>query len=494
MNAHNQNLDTNGAAPVKPSIPMLAAEHLGTSYIQMLLQELKAAPDVWQKLSENQQHEIIERARQNAARSIAGAVNAIITNGHTALGGTIESVNIKDKIKLTVIVAKGNDTEALTELYQAGSEHPCQIMLGNAEQYLGGMDLIQADPNQPELFDPETPEDSLLWAINIPILSGNSVVPCPNRKDAETYARSIRNKFLLDDNEANHDYAKLVYAMPWTESPGAHNRSMAKGNWEAMLNWFSKLCRGEVVVEPIALLEFVPEAAPDYPVPAAEPVAKKDYSSIADLWTEAVKHVQKTKKVSTTSLQRKFGLGFERAALLVDAMEEMGVVSYAGASGKRDVLILEGVPALAIVTPVATEIVGDVVTDDFFPEAENLSDGESQERTELNDDIPEMLDSELDQEEPFTTPESVAIDQPTVAEHDLKDITITVRRPGSEFIAECLGYEGKSNVNPDIAINTLLRNMNMKLSAKVEITTDKDEVVRLRRYTATVYAIEADQE
>ena len=269
MNAHNQNLNANGAQPVKPSIPMLAAEHLGTSYIQMLLQELKAAPDVWQKLSENQQHEIIERARQNAARSIAGAVNAIITNGHTALGGTIESVNIKDKIKLTVIVAKGNDSEALAELYQSGSEAPCQIMLGNAEQYLGGMDRIQAEPNQPELFDPETPEDSLLWAINIPILSGNSVVPCPNRKDAETYARSIRNKFLEDENEANHDYAKLVYAMPWTESPGAHNRSMAKGNWEAILNWFSKLCRGEVVVEPIALLEFVPEAESDYSVESA---------------------------------------------------------------------------------------------------------------------------------------------------------------------------------------------------------------------------------
>lgn len=264
MNAHNQNLNTNGAEPVKPSIPMLAAEHLGTSYVEMLLQEFKAAPDVWQKLPESKQHEIIERARENAAYAIGGMVNTVMTQGHTALAGTVESINLKDKIKLTVIIAKGNASESLMELYEAGSESPCQIMLGNAEQYLGGMELITAEPSQRDLFsEPETPEDSLLWAINIPILSGNSVVPCPNRKDAELYARSIRNKFLEDENEANQDYAKLVYAMPWTESPGAHNRSMAKGNWEAMLNWFSKLCRGEVVVEPIALLEFVPEAEPD---------------------------------------------------------------------------------------------------------------------------------------------------------------------------------------------------------------------------------------
>jgi hypothetical protein len=402
MNAQNQNLNTNGAKPVKPSIPMLAAEHLGTSYVEMLLQEFKAAPDVWQKLPESKQHEIIERARENAAYAIGGMVNTVMTQGHTALAGTVESINLKDKIKLTVIIAKGNASESLMELYEAGSESPCQIMLGNAEQYLGGMELITAEPNQRDLFsEPETPEDSLLWAINIPILSGNSVVPCPNRKDAELYARSIRNKFLEDENDANQDYAKLVYAMPWTESPGAHNRSMAKGNWEAMLNWFSKLCRGEVVVEPIALLEFVPEV----PEAATELAAVKDYSSISEFWTDAVKHVQKTKKVSTTGLQRKFGLGFDRAALLVDAMEELGVVSYAGASGKRDVLIMEGVPALAIITPVVAEPESnkeaqedtsstcDVISGD------DLSDGEPQERTELNDDIPAELSTDPDLDE-----------------------------------------------------------------------------------------------
>lgn len=266
MNAVNENLNPENAEKHSPKIPMLAAEHMGKSLVELVLQELRAAPDVWQKMSEKQQWEVIERVQHGVKYATAGAVNTIVTGGHTALAGTIDTVNIKDKIKLTVIVSKSNLAESLAELYAAGSESSCQILLADAAQYLGGMELVQAEPNQPELFsdEAEKPDDQLLWAINLPLITGSAtMVPAPSHKDADLYARSIRAKLIeLERTE----FASSVYALPWPMNRGEHMRSFNKGNWESMINWFSKLCAGEVEVKPVALLEHAPELPDDHEV------------------------------------------------------------------------------------------------------------------------------------------------------------------------------------------------------------------------------------
>ena len=258
MNAINESMNPETAKKHNPRIPYIAAAHMGKSFMDLFLQELKAAPDVWQKMSSKQQSEVIDRVRKGIEYATAGAVNTIVTGGHTALAGTIDTVNIKDKIKLTVIVSKSNLGESLAELYAAGSESACQILLADAAQYLGGMDLIEADPDQPALFgnEPELPDDQLLWAVNVPMLTGATIAPAPSRKDAELYARSIREKLIdLDRTE----FATNVYALPWPMNRGEHMRSFNKGNWEALINWFSQLCAGEVEVKPVALIGHSPE-------------------------------------------------------------------------------------------------------------------------------------------------------------------------------------------------------------------------------------------
>lgn len=259
MNAINESMNPDNAKKHhNPRIPYVAAANMGKSMMDLFLQELKAAPDVWQKMSSKQQSEVIERIRLRIEYATAGAVNTIVTGGHTALAGTIDTVNIKDKIKLTVIVSKSNLSESLAELYAAGSESACQILLADAAQYCGGMDLIEADPDQPALFgnEPELPDDQLLWAVNVPMLTGATIAPAPSRKDAELYARSIREKLIdLDRTE----FATNVYALPWPMSRGEHMRSFNKGNWEALINWFGQLCAGEVEVKPVALIGHSPE-------------------------------------------------------------------------------------------------------------------------------------------------------------------------------------------------------------------------------------------
>ena len=58
-----------------------------------------------------------------------------------------------------------------------------------------------------------------------------------------------------------------------------------------------------------------------------------------DLYNEAVAFIIETRKVSASSIQRKFSIGYNRAARIVDSMEEAGLVSSMGKSGKRELLM-----------------------------------------------------------------------------------------------------------------------------------------------------------
>lgn len=58
-----------------------------------------------------------------------------------------------------------------------------------------------------------------------------------------------------------------------------------------------------------------------------------------DYYDQAVAFFMETRKVSISSLQRKLSIGFNKAARLVDMMEERGVVSAADNSNKRQLLL-----------------------------------------------------------------------------------------------------------------------------------------------------------
>ncbi len=56
------------------------------------------------------------------------------------------------------------------------------------------------------------------------------------------------------------------------------------------------------------------------------------------LYDEAVNFVTETRRASISSVQRKFKVGYNRAARMVEAMEMAGVVSAAGHNGSREVI------------------------------------------------------------------------------------------------------------------------------------------------------------
>ena len=56
------------------------------------------------------------------------------------------------------------------------------------------------------------------------------------------------------------------------------------------------------------------------------------------LFDEAVAFVVESRRGSTSSVQRRFKIGYNRAARIIDQMEMQGIVSPPGSNGQRDVL------------------------------------------------------------------------------------------------------------------------------------------------------------
>lgn len=62
-------------------------------------------------------------------------------------------------------------------------------------------------------------------------------------------------------------------------------------------------------------------------------------SSGDDMLDRAIEIVQRDRKASTSYLQRRLQIGYNRAATLIEQMEKKGIISEANAAGKRDILI-----------------------------------------------------------------------------------------------------------------------------------------------------------
>src|SRR5208337_3941039 len=58
----------------------------------------------------------------------------------------------------------------------------------------------------------------------------------------------------------------------------------------------------------------------------------------ADLYQQAVQVVTRDRKASTSYIQRRLQIGYNRAASLIERMEKEGIVSQANHAGKRDIL------------------------------------------------------------------------------------------------------------------------------------------------------------
>jgi DNA segregation ATPase FtsK/SpoIIIE, S-DNA-T family len=62
-------------------------------------------------------------------------------------------------------------------------------------------------------------------------------------------------------------------------------------------------------------------------------------SGSGDLYDQAVAVVLRDKKASTSYIQRRLQIGYNRAASLMERMEKEGIVGAANHAGKREILV-----------------------------------------------------------------------------------------------------------------------------------------------------------
>jgi S-DNA-T family DNA segregation ATPase FtsK/SpoIIIE len=88
-------------------------------------------------------------------------------------------------------------------------------------------------------------------------------------------------------------------------------------------------------------------ASPDYDETVLEgpPASAEGYAGENEgdgeqdpLYDEAVRCVTESRRASISSVQRKLRVGYNRAARMIETMEQAGVVSPADGTGKREVL------------------------------------------------------------------------------------------------------------------------------------------------------------
>jgi ribosome modulation factor len=123
----------------------MTADTIGKDLLSALVQEIKLMPDVWPKLNQQRQDEVIERLRKRVEHNIRMAVHILASEGRTVIVGELDQVVRKDGIKA---VFKINSAAAgRYELFDSEGK-ACLIVVADAGENLEGIDEIHGEPDQ----------------------------------------------------------------------------------------------------------------------------------------------------------------------------------------------------------------------------------------------------------------------------------------------------------------------------------------------------------
>lgn len=125
----------------------MTAETIGHDLLAACLDELKAMPDVWQKLNQEQQDDVIERVRKRVEDNVRQAVGLIAAQGGIVVVADLESIAIKDGIKATIKVHRGNAPSAKHALFESANK-PCMLVVTDAADFMHGTDEVKGEPDQ----------------------------------------------------------------------------------------------------------------------------------------------------------------------------------------------------------------------------------------------------------------------------------------------------------------------------------------------------------
>lgn len=126
----------------------IAAETMVGDLMALVTDELKNAPDVWQKLGEVEQQQMIDRIRTRVQTAVGECVRIIATEDFTRIRASIDSIAVKDGIKAVLTLSR-HDPKRHDLVDAQGSG--VFIVLADAEAFGGGAFDVKPDPDQQAL-------------------------------------------------------------------------------------------------------------------------------------------------------------------------------------------------------------------------------------------------------------------------------------------------------------------------------------------------------
>ncbi len=168
---------------------------------------------------------------------------------------------------------------------------------------------------------------------SVDVITGLIKANIPSRIAFQVSSR-VDSRTILDQMgaEALLGHGDMLYLPPGTSVPErVHGAFVADAEVHRVV---AHLTKGSSPVYVDEILE-----GPSQPVPGLSPAAGGGDDGEQDpLYDEAVRIVTETRKASISGVQRRLKIGYNRAARLVETMEEAGIVGSLQPNGSREIL------------------------------------------------------------------------------------------------------------------------------------------------------------
>ncbi len=173
----------------------LAKETLLGDLMNVVLEEIKAAPDVWQKMSESHQTLVIERIQNRCHSAVNQVVSIVATNGNTDYAMCdVESVTFKDGVKAVLkMPIRTEGAHALADC----EGRKVMVVMPDPEEFGNTDSAPTPDPDQPDLIngDQNSGDDQdplYAEAVDFVKEKGTAMISSVQRKLRIGYNRAAR--------------------------------------------------------------------------------------------------------------------------------------------------------------------------------------------------------------------------------------------------------------------------------------------------------------
>ncbi|TCK36686.1 hypothetical protein B0G84_5699 [Paraburkholderia sp. BL8N3] len=127
---------------------LMASETVAGDLLSALVSEVRLLPDIWPKIGEDEQNEIIERLRKRVLDNVREATRLIASAGRTTIVGEMKKVSFGDKTVATLEFGK-QDPTAMELCHAQGMT--ILVVIADAGAHMGGVDGVRGEPDQRSL-------------------------------------------------------------------------------------------------------------------------------------------------------------------------------------------------------------------------------------------------------------------------------------------------------------------------------------------------------